>query len=147
MLTGWTAFEQPSPAGTVTHIMGPESAPGWRPSYHVHLVERGKPGYREPRAMLKALRRSEDASEREATSLETWRVARKSARLFEVRERRFSPAGRLPAELRALHHFYAYVPGVGEDYFIVKLTTSEDEYLKLRPEFRRFLESMRIVGY
>lgn len=147
MLTGWLAFEQATPAGTVTHIIGPESLSGWRPAYHVHAIEKSAPAYREPRAMLKALRRSDDASDREATGLQSWRVARKSARLFEVRERRFSPAGRLPAELLDLHHFYAYVPGVGDDYFIVKLTARESEYLELRPEFRRFLESLRVVGY
>lgn len=147
MPLGWTAFEQPTPAGTVTHIVGPESAAGWRPAYHVHAFEKGTPAYLEPRAMLKALRRSDNASDREVTGLESWRVARKSARLFEVREQRFSPAGQLPGELLNLHHFYAYVPGVGEDYFIVKLTTRETEYLEFRSEFKRFLESMRIVGY
>ncbi|MBI3296543.1 MAG: hypothetical protein HYZ75_00145 [Elusimicrobia bacterium] len=144
---GWTAFEQATPAGTATHLVGPETAAGWRPAYHVHAFEKGKPGWRTPRQTMKALRRSDDASDRASTGLTSWRVARKPARLFEVREKRFTPAGRLPAELLELHHFYALVPGVGDDYFIVKLTTREAEYLDFRKEFNRFLESLRIVGY
>lgn len=142
--SGWTAFEQATPAGTAAHLVGPEGPAGWRPAYHVHSVEKGKPGWRAPREMLKTLRRSDKEAGRSASSLSSWRVARKPARLFEVREKRLAPAGRLPAELLELHHFYAFVPGVGEDYLIVKLTTREADFLELRREFYRFLESLRL---
>ena len=144
---GWTAYEQATPVGTVAHIVGPETAAGWRPAYHIHVVEKGKPGWRPGRETLKALRRSEDAAERTVTGLNSWRVARKPARLFEAREVRMYPPGKLPAELLPLHHFYAYVPSVGEDYLVVKLTTREAEYLDYRKEFTRFLESLRVLGY
>ena len=145
--SGWTAFEQATPAGTTAHILGPEGPAGWRPAYHVHVVEKNKPGWQEPHDMLKSLRRADDSSDRAPTALNSWRVARKSARLFEVHERRMNPAGRLPAEALGIHHFYAYVPGVGEDYLIVKLTTREDDYLEFRREFMRFLDSLRLLGY
>jgi hypothetical protein len=144
---GWTAFEQATPLGTAAHIWGPEGPAGWRPAYHIHVVEKNKPGWRDPRQMLKELRRSDDASDRAPTALSSWRVAHKSARLFEVHERRMTPAGRLPAEALGVHHFYAYVPGVGADYLIVKLTTREDDYLEYRREFMRFLDSLRLLGY
>lgn len=144
---GWTAYEQSTPVGTVAHIVGPETAAGWRPAYHIHVVEKGKPGWRRGRETLKALRRSEDAADRTVTGVNSWRVARKPARLFEAREVRMYPPGRLPAELLPLHHFYAYVPAVGEDYIVVKLTTREAEYLDYRKEFTRFLESLRVLGY
>lgn len=144
---GWTAFEAETPAGPVDHLVGPEGPAGWRPAYHVHVMEKGKPGWRSPRETIKALRRSDDATERSASGLTSWRVARKPARLFEVREERLYPPGRLPQELLRLHHFYAFVPGVGEDYLIVKLTTREEEFLEYRKEFMRFLESLRTTGY
>ena len=43
---GWTAYEQATPAGSVAHIVAPETAAGWRPAYHIHVVEKGKPGWR-----------------------------------------------------------------------------------------------------
>lgn len=144
---GWTAFEQTAPGGTALHIVGPETQAGWRPAYHIHVFEKGKPGWRPGRETLKALRRSEDEADRTVTGMNSWRVARKPARLFEARERRLFPPGRLPAELLDIHHFYAYVPGVGEDYLVVKLTTRESEYLDYRKEFTRFLESLRVLGY
>lgn len=143
---GWTAFEQATPVGTVAHIVGPEVTAGWRPAYHVHSVEKDKPGWRKPRQMLKALRRSDDSAKRSSTGLVSWRVGRKSSRIFEVSERRVVPAGRLPSELLGLHHFYAYIPGVGDDYFVVKLTTRESDYLDYRKEFYRFLDSLQFLG-
>ena len=68
----------------------------------------------------------------------------KPARLFGPR------SGCIPGKLRpksSVHHFYAYVPAVGEDYLVVKLTTREAEYLDYRKEFTRFLESLRVLGY
>ncbi|MDE2292225.1 MAG: hypothetical protein KGL53_09090, partial [Elusimicrobia bacterium] len=77
---GWTAFEQATLEGPVDHIVGPEGPAGWRPEFHIHLMEKGKPGWLEPRELLKALRRSDSSSHRTATALSSWRVARKPAR-------------------------------------------------------------------
>ncbi len=65
----------------------------------------------------------------------------------DVREKRDSTFGRLPAERIDLHHFYAVVPDGRDAYFMIKLSVTEKSYLKYRAEFRRFLKSFRITRY
>ena len=73
-------------------------------------------------------------------------VRRRPARVFEVREERLVPPDRLPAELVSLHHFYAFVPDGKEDYFLIKLSTTEHDFLDYRRVFRHFIKSFRIIG-
>lgn len=144
---GWTGFEEETPRGVSVHLFGPVEAQGlWRAAYHVHSIEGSRPGFLPARDFLKAQRARIKSAQREATELMTWRVDRRPAKVFEVREQRFLPHGRLPAAWLRLHHFYAVVPNGRDDYFLVKLSTTEESYLKYREEFRRFLASFKPTG-
>jgi len=142
---GWAALEEPSISGMSVHIFGPQHG-ALRPAYHIHLVSKGNPGFEPIMDGIKHERESESAAGRETTPLQAWRVSERSARIFEARERRLVPAEALPAEIVVLHHFYAFLPA-GDDYFIVKLTVSEEEFEDYRVEFRRFLKSLNIIGH
>ncbi|MFH1725655.1 MAG: hypothetical protein ABII00_13685 [Elusimicrobiota bacterium] len=144
--SGWTPMEEPTPRGSAVHIVGPQQARGaWRAAYHIHFFEKDKPGFVPSREALKAARRR-DAG-RDVTGMSSRRVARRPARVFQVHEKRLLPAGRLPAELVALHHFYVFVPSGSDDYFVIKLSTTEEAFLDYRRELGRFLESFRVIGY
>jgi hypothetical protein len=142
---GWAALEEPSIGGMSVHIFGPQRAI-LRPAYHIHLVLKGTPGFEPIMDGIRHEREGESAAGRETTPLQAWRVSERSARIFEARERRLIPIGALPAENVVLHHFYAFLPA-GDDYFIVKLTVSEEEFEDYRVEFRRFLKSLNIIGH
>jgi len=145
---GWTPMTRQNARGWSTHIFGPaEDAGSWRAAYHIHYYEKGRPGFLPLREFLKTERRRDKYTDRDVTPMTAWRVAKKPAKLFQVREKRILPSHTLPSQLKALHHFYLVLPGSGEDYFVVKLTTTEETYLDYRKEFRRFLKSFRIVGY
>lgn len=145
---GWEGFESASPRGIATHLLGPELADGgWRAAYHVHYFEKGAPGFAPLREMLKIERRKNRTMRRQVTPTTTWRVDRKPAKVFEVREERITRYGRLPAERLPLHHFYAIVPNGTNAYYMIKLSVTENRYLEYREEFRRFLKSFRITSY
>lgn len=143
----WAAFEEQSPRGVSVHFFGPAQARGaYRAAYHVHFFEKDRQGFLPVMEFMKVLREREKLSDRGATPPTVWRVSKRAARVFEAREERLLPTGRLPAELIALHHFYALVPAGGEGYFLIKLSTTEESFLDFRAEFRRFLESFLVYG-
>jgi hypothetical protein len=76
----------------------------------------------------------------------SWRVGRSPGRIFEVREERVLPEGRLPAKPVRLHHFYAFVSSGADEYFMIKLSCAEDDFVEYRNEFRRFLRTFRVLG-
>jgi len=143
--SGWASLEEPSARGMSVHLFGPRRG-ALRPAYHVHLLVKGAPGFEPILDAIRREREGEPSARRETTPLQAWRVSERSARVFEGRERRLLPAGALPSETAVLHHFYAFLPA-GDDYFIVKLTVSEEEFEDYRVEFRRFLKSLRIIGH
>lgn len=148
MPLGWTVFEEEGLRGPAVRMTGPEQADGaWRAVYQVHLLLKDRPGYAPLKDFLKAETRRDKRIAREATVPAAWRVAKKPARIFEVREARFTPPASLPAARLGMHHFYALIPASRDDYFLVKLSTTEDSYLKYRDEFKRFLESFQILSY
>ncbi|MEK7656275.1 MAG: hypothetical protein AAB412_00825 [Elusimicrobiota bacterium] len=144
---GWSTWEERSVRGISAHLLGPKAAGPIRPAYHIHHFEKNTPGYAPIEQTLRRAREKDPASRRESTSLVSWRVSRKASKVFEVREWRLFPADTLPAMEVPLHHFYAFVPVSESDYFIIKLTVSEEDLHDFRPEFRRFLESFHIFGY
>lgn len=145
---GWQAFEHKTPRGAAVHILGPaEPGSSFRPAYHIHHFEKGKPGFMRAKHAMKQERRKDKATGRQATAPKSWRVGNHAARMFEVREQRLLPVGRLPARPVPIHHFYAMVPAGGEDYVMIKFSSTEESYLKYRKEFYRFLETFRIIGY
>ena len=143
--SGWTALEEPSARGMSVHVFGPQRGI-LRPAYHIHLVLKDTPGFEPILDGIRRERTGESAARWETTPLQAWRVSERSARIFEARERRLIPTEALPAESAVLHHFYAFLPA-GDDYFIAKLTVSEEEFEDYRVEFRRFLKSLRIIGH
>jgi len=109
-------------------------------------MEAGKPGSVPIDEAVRRLRAADPASGRAAGPVRRWRVARLSARRFEVTEKRLLPPDRLPARPVMLHHYYTLVPA-GDGYFTIKMSTSRDTYLEHREAYERLLESFRILGY
>jgi hypothetical protein len=144
----WSASEEETPRGKVSHILGPVEASGlWQVGYHIHVFDKEKPGFVSARDAMTFERRDEKSSSRQATQPVSWRIANKPARVFEVREERFLPKDRLPAKRVMLHHFYAFVASGGNEYIMIKLSATEATYLDYREEFKRLLKTFRIVGY
>lgn len=144
---GWQAYEHETPRGSSVHILGPALAGGsLRAAYHIHFFDKSKPGFVAAEETLRMERERDKDSEREATPPTVTRIQRAAARLFEVRERRIIPGDRLPASPLVLHHYYAMLPA-GDGYFMIKLSTTQEDYLDYRKEFKRFLGSFRVLGY
>ena len=141
---GWAASEEETPRGIVTHIVGPSESKGsWHAAYHVHYFEKSKPGFVDSREAMKIFRERDKTTDRDADQMTTWRVDNKPAKMFQVRETRMLPGGRLPAERVSLHHFYMFVPSGRDEYYVIKLSTTEETFLDYRAEFRRFMASFR----
>ena len=144
---GWNALEEEGPRGLSVHILGPEEPDrDFRAGLHVHYFEKGRPGFTPWQELLVKIRERDPEAHRESTGMVSWRIAKRPARTFEIRESRLLPLDRIPAELVTLHHFYALVPGGGDSYFLIKLSTTERTYLQYREPFKRFLKSFRIAG-
>ncbi|MBI4425677.1 MAG: hypothetical protein HY554_18240 [Elusimicrobia bacterium] len=144
---GWRVFEEETPSGSAAHFLGPSELDGsWRAALHVHYVDKTQPGFLPLEDAVKRARRAEPGSSRSATTVRRWRVARQSARRFEVTETRLIPPDRLPAAPAVLHHYVAFVPA-GDGYFLVKLSSARDNYLDYRELFERVLQTFRILGY
>ncbi|OIO12443.1 MAG: hypothetical protein AUJ52_00120 [Elusimicrobia bacterium CG1_02_63_36] len=141
---GWVPFEAETPRGVATHIIGPSEADGaWRASYHVHYFQKGKPGYVAPREAMKAFRERDKDTDRDVDQITVWRVDQQAAKMFQVREKRMLPSSRLPSEIVSLHHFYMFIPSGRDEYYMIKLSTTEKTFLDYRAEFRRFMKSFR----
>lgn len=144
---GWSAMEEDTPLGSTARFFGPvEEGGAWRAALHVHYLDKAQPGFVPIDDAVKRARRSDSTAERSATSVRRARVARASARRFEVNETRLLPIDRLPAAPSALHHYLAFIPA-GDGYFIVKLSTSRETYLERKPLFERVLKTFRVLGY
>ncbi|MFH2201497.1 MAG: hypothetical protein ABIJ96_00130 [Elusimicrobiota bacterium] len=144
---GWDTVEEKTPRSISVHILGPDEAAGaWRAAYHVHFYEKDFQDYLPARDFLKRLHDREGPAKQEATPLRSLRVSGRAARIFEVRESRLLPHGRLPAATVTLHHYYAFIPASSDAYAVVKLSTTEETFLEYRKEYMRFLKSFRF-GY
>ncbi|HVE13035.1 MAG TPA: hypothetical protein VNI01_06545, partial [Elusimicrobiota bacterium] len=116
---GWSAFEEETPRGLTTHILGPEEPDGrFRPAIHVQVFDASRPGFVKWQELLPKLRARDPEVGRESSTMTAWRIDRRAARTFEIREDRLLPIDRYPAEWTRLHHFYALVPGSGESYVL-----------------------------
>ena len=145
--TGWEVVEAQTPNSVSVHLLGPSEAEGaWRTAYHIHIIDKNAEEFQDVRSFLKALHEKDDLSQREPTQMRSIRVSRKASRTFETREARFLPYGLLPAATVKLHHYTAVVPHGKDEYALIKLSTTEESYLKYRGEFHRFLKSFRITG-
>src|SRR6476646_2078512 len=82
----WAVFEEETPRGTAVHALGPsEARGGYRAAIHVHYFEKERPGFVPWQESLAKIRERDKASGRESTSMSSWRVAKKPAKLFEIR--------------------------------------------------------------
>ncbi|MBI3549583.1 MAG: hypothetical protein HY078_11135 [Elusimicrobia bacterium] len=142
----WPSLEEDTPSGPATHLIGPADANGaWRAAIHVHYMQKGAPGFIPLDDQLKRVRRSDKGTDRESSPLFRWRVGRYPARRFEVVEQRIVARNRLPAQPLHLHHYYAFVPAGGHDYFVVKLSSTRDSYLEYRNAFDHLLNTFRVM--
>jgi len=144
---GWNLFEEDTPFGSSTHVLGPSEAGGaFRAGLHIHFIDKDRAAFEPLDGFVKRVRQDERVSGRTATPIRRWRVAKRSARRFEVRETRQLPNGHTPSRGRVLHHYYAVVPA-GDGYFVVKLSTTEETYLEHRESYEHLLNTFRILGY
>lgn len=144
---GWYPVEEDTPYGSAVHWLGPVEADGaFRAAIHVHFVDSRQPGFLPLDEAVKRERDGDRASGREATPVRRWRVAKRSARRFEVTETRQLPGARLPSRPLVLRHYYTLVPA-GDGYFIVKLTSTQETYQEYRKDYEQMLESFRVLGY
>ncbi|MBI5624443.1 MAG: hypothetical protein HY924_11750 [Elusimicrobia bacterium] len=142
----WSAFEEEEPSGSAVHFLGPEDPSGaYRAGIDVHFVDSGRPGYVPAKTAIENLRRSEKLSQRQSTPVKRFAIGKGLARIFEVWEKRSVPGERSPSVAVALHHFVAVVES-GEDYFVVRLSSAEEQYVDFRKVFVRFLKSFRAKG-
>lgn len=143
---GWPVFEEDTPGGFAAHFLGPAEAGGaYRAAIHVRYFEKGQPGFVPIDDALKRERQPDKLTERSATSVARWRVARNTARRFEVTETRQLPPGLLPSQAVLLHHYYAFVAS-GEGYYIIKLSSTRERYLDYKDDWEKLLATFRIIG-
>ncbi|MBI4676885.1 MAG: hypothetical protein HY748_04820 [Elusimicrobia bacterium] len=148
----WHAFEEEEPAGFAVHVLGPDDPAGsYRAGIDVHFVDggRGAPaggGSSVPaKQAIETLRRSDKLTGRQSTPVKRFAVGKGLARTFEVWETRFVPAELAPSVSQVIHHFVAVIES-GDDYYVIRLSSSEEVYVDLRDVFVRFLKSFRIKG-
>jgi len=144
---GWQAFGSETPFGSSVHVLGPAEEKGaWRAAIHVHFFQKSKPGFVPFDAMLKRERTPDVTTHRQATVVTRWRVSRGSGRRFDVTETRLLPPDILPAKPVVLHHYYAMVPA-GDGYFVIKLSSTQEDYQRHRDDFDHLLSTFLITGY
>lgn len=144
--SGWHGFEEETPHGYSTHIMGPKNPAGnFRTGIDVHFFEKGGAGSLDAKKAIDKMRKSSSNISRRATPIRPTRIAGFPGRLFEIEETRALPADKLPAKEEVLHYFVAVVQSQ-ESYYVVKLASSRDIYLDLRNEFLRFLKHFKPLG-
>lgn len=142
----WRGFEEEEPGGPVARLLGPDGPFGtYRTGISVRWVEKGQSGWRPFKEAVEAMRRTDKSYGRHATSPRPLRVAGILSRVFEVTERRRLPPDQLPAMEEEIHHYVAMVP-LGDGYYVLKLSSSRQNYLDYRDVFVRFLRSFRPLG-
>jgi len=144
---GWSSFETETLRGKAVHIVGPRGSGTLRPAYHIHHFDKTKPGFLPGKDALRRELKSDKASGRESSATVSVRAGRNTGKMFEVREERLLPEGRLPAKPARLHHFYAFLASGADEYIMIKLSCPEEDFVAYRQEFRRFLKSFRVLGY
>ena len=144
---GWKAFEEEEFSGPAVHILGPDDPSGsYRAGIDVRFMDSGQPGFLPLGKELDLLRRSDKATSRGATAVEHLHAARVLARVFEVTESRGLAHDALPSSEKMLHHYVALLPS-GQNYWIIRLSSTREAYLDYRETFRGFLKSFRPSGY
>jgi len=144
--SGWYGFEEEDALGQVSHLLGPENPAGtFRTGLSVRWVEKGQPGYVEPKQAVELMRRPDKATERESTPVRPLRVAGLLARVFEVFETRVLPLERLPASAEVVHRYVAVIPS-GANYYMMTLASTRDVYLDFREDYLRCLRTFQPMG-
>lgn len=143
----WRAFEEEEPSGPAVHLLGPDNPAGtYRAGISIRYFEKGQPGWYPLKEAIDRMRRSDKSSGRHATAPRMLRIGGVLSRIFEITEDRRLPADQLPSFEESLHHYVAVVPA-GENYHVIKLSSSRDVYLDYRAPFVSFLKSFRPLGY
>jgi hypothetical protein len=144
--SAWQALEDEDALGPVVRLLGPDNPAGtYRTGFSVRWLEKGAPGYVEPQKAVEKMRRSDKETGRSAGGVSVMRVGGLLARLFEVVETRVLPLERLPARDQALHHYIAVIPN-GENYYLLRFSSTRDVYLDFREDYFRCLRTFRALG-
>ncbi|MBI5631374.1 MAG: hypothetical protein HY921_10885 [Elusimicrobia bacterium] len=141
---GWESFEEEEPSGFAVHLLGPDNPAGtYRLGIDIHWVEKGQPGWVPYKKAVENLRRS--APHRSATASRAMRISGSLAKVFEVSETRRLPADLVPMVEEEIHHFMAVVPS-GESYYMIRLSSSQENFMEYRNLFVKFLRSFKMMG-
>ncbi|MBI5238943.1 MAG: hypothetical protein HY926_00580 [Elusimicrobia bacterium] len=144
--SAWQPPEDEDALGPVARLLGPDNPAGnYRTGFSVRWIEKGTPGYVEPQKAVEKMRRSDKETGRSSGGVSVMRVGGLLGRLFEVVETRTLPLERLPARDQALHHYLAVIPN-GENYYLVRLSSTRDVYLDFREDWFRCLRTFRPIG-
>jgi hypothetical protein len=144
--SAWQALEDEDALGPVVRLLGPDNPAGtYRTGFSVRWLEKGAPGYVEPQKAVEKMRRSDKETGRSAGGVSVMRVGGLLARLFEVVETRVLPLERLPARDQALHHYIAVIPN-GENYYLLRFSSTRDVYLDFREDYFRCLRTFKALG-
>ena len=142
----WKTFEEEEAGGFVTHMLGPLDAAGlYRGGVDVHWVENGRPGFIDIKDATEALRRGDNASGRHAGALKRVNSGMGPARYLEIEETLRLPTDRAPAGRVTLRQSVALIAGA-QGYFVLRLSSSKEDFLDDRDRFLRLLKSFRITG-
>lgn len=139
----WTAFEEEEARGTAVHLLGPDNPSGsYRTGIDIHRADPLRPGFIPMKEALSRLRRDGGPTGRVVTPIKRVKVGPGLARVFQVKETRRVPLDLSPSIEETLHHYVAVIED-GSDYFVIRLSSSEDVYLDFRDTFLAFLNSFR----
>ncbi len=143
---GWWPMEEETATGSVFRLLGSDSPSGAvRTVLSVRFYDKDTPGFLPIKQAVEIMRKEDKASRRSITPVRPLRVGIGLARTFEIVETRRMPSDEGPSFEEEIHHYVAVIP-VGEAYYLVRLISSRETYLKYRDDFVRFMKSMRTLS-
>ncbi len=142
----WWGYEEEEPNGFAVHLLGPEDPSGvYRAGIDVHRVIKGTPGYAPYREKIARMRKGGGLLDNQSSPLSYTRAAGGLGIVFQTTDWQWLAVGRLPAKRIPLHHWVCVV-AEGEDYWVIRLSSTRDSFLKYRDLFRRFVASFKSLG-
>ncbi|MBI5211049.1 MAG: hypothetical protein HY927_13850 [Elusimicrobia bacterium] len=143
---GWHAFEETEPTGSAVHLLGPDDPAGvYRAGLDIHFVDGSLARAQPMKAAIEFLRRQDKLAQRQSTQVKRVSSGRGLARVFEVWETLFLPPDLAPSVEARVHHYVAVIES-GSDYFVIRLSSSEEVYLDFRDDFLRLVKTFRVKG-
>ncbi len=142
----WWGYEEEEPNGFAVHLLSPDDPLGvYRAGIDVHRVIKGTPGYAHYREEISKMRKGGGLLDNQSSPLSYTRAAGGLGIVFETTDWQWLAVGRLPARRIPLHHWVCVV-AEGENYWIIRLSSTRASFLKYRDLFRRFVSSFKSLG-